>query len=270
MKLSVIIPFYNEAIFLGRCIRSLQPREEVEYILIDDGSADGSLDTCRACVQSLARLNNYHADHFKIMRFRFNYGVSFARNAGITEAKGDFITFLDADDTLAPGGIDNMLKVLYENNLANAIQFNHYRMGEDDKARIVPKYAVKNANYSLKDLPPKWAPVWNKCYNRAFIQTEGISFPVGQQFDEDRNFNLQCLRHAGGLRCNEAAGIIKHFDNEASLCHTFDRKKATDALHALVKFLEEPQAPEFEKVVMDSLFMHLNSKRFKNELGGQT
>lgn len=258
MKLSVIIPFYNEAIYLGRCLRSLRKTEGVEYILVDDGSTDGGLET----VQAFSRSD------IKALRFQFNYGVSFARNAGITEAKGEYITFLDADDEMAPDGAENMLKGINAFGAEEIIQFNHLRM-ENGNAVKMPRFWARAGYYDLDNLPPKWAPVWNKAYKREFIQANGISFPMGQQFDEDRNFNLQCLKHTGGLRCVDSVGIIKHFDNAASLCHTFGRKKATDALYSLVALLEEPQAPAFERLVIDSIQMHLNSKRFKREMGGQ-
>lgn len=262
MKLSVIIPVYNEAAFLKRCLRSLTPTEGVEYIIVDDGSTDGSLKLCQDHAKSLATVNN-----FRIFEYKNNYGVSFARNVGITMASGDFVTFLDADDEIAPDGITNMVKALGAFWDEEVVQFNHYRM-DGGTARAVPKYTARGGCYELDNLPPKWAPVWNKAYNRLFLNEHGIRFPVGQQFDEDRQFNLACLKHTGGIRCIETTGIIKHFDNSESLCHTFDRKKAADALAALSGLLKEENQPKFDRLIMDCMLMHLNSERFKKVLGG--
>lgn len=265
MKLSVIIPVYNAEPFLKRCLNSLQPIEGVEYIIVDDGSTDKSLELCQAKAKSLAKLN-FNAFH--VIHFRFNYGVSFARNAGISEAEGDYITFLDADDELAPDGVKAMLEKLYVWNAAEIVQFNHYRVREDGMAYLIPKYMARQGFYKLDNLPPKWAPVWNKCYKREFLDLHNIRFPHGQQFDEDRQFNLACLKITGGLQCLEAVGIIKHFDNNESLCHTFNRKKAAGCIKALAELMEDENAAEFDQLIFKSLTMHLNSEKFKRLYGG--
>lgn len=264
MKLSVIIPVYNAEPFLKRCLNSLTPMEGVEYIIVDDGSTDKSLALCQARAESLTALN---FDGFHVIHFRFNYGVSFARNAGIAEAQGEFITFLDADDELAPDGISNMIKTLYTWNQCEMVQFNHYR-DQGGKASMVPKHSARQGFYKLDNLPPKWAPVWNKCYRREFIEAHGISFPHGQQFDEDRQFNLACLKIAGGIQCIEGAGIIKHFDNEESLCHTFDRRKAAGCITALAELLEDENQAEFDQLIVKCIIMHLNSEKFRRLYGG--
>ena len=265
MKLSIIIPVYNEAKFLKRCLRSLRPSDNAEIIIVDDGSTDESLAICREHAKSLISVNN-----FRIIEYKYNYGVSFARNAGITSAAGDYVTFLDADDEMGPGGIDNMIKGLYAcGNEMEFVQFNHYRI-ENGMARLIPKYTARRGFYELDRLPPKWAPVWNKAYNRNFLNSYGIRFPIGQQFDEDRQFNLACLKITGGVRCVEETGIIKHFDNEESLCHTFDRKKAADALDALADLLKNDNTPEFDQLIKDCMLMHLNSEKFRRVLGGET
>lgn len=265
MKLSIIIPVYNEAQFLKRCLRSLKPSVDAEIIIVDDGSTDESPAICKEHAKSLVSVNNFH-----IIEYKYNYGVSFARNAGIASAQGDFITFLDADDRMAPGGIDSMVKALYAcGNSMEVVQFNHYRMNNGE-ARLIPKYSARRGFYELNNLPPKWATVWNKAYNRSFINACGIRFPIGQQYDEDRQFNLACLKHTGGIYCVEDTGIIKHFDNEASLCHTFDRKKAADALDALADLLKQDNAPEFDQLIKNCMLMHLNSEKFRKVLGGNT
>lgn len=257
MKLSVIIPVYNEAAFLERCLKSLKPNPEVEYIVVDDGSTDGSTEVALKHSEALSAIS----------QMDINRGVSFARNAGVTESKGDYVTFLDADDQMAPDGAEDMLKAIDRFNGEEVIQLNHYRV-HDGEAKTMPRYYARQGFYELDNLPPKWATVWNKLYRRAFLEEHGIRFPIGQQYDEDRQFNLACLRYTGGIRCASGMGIIKHFDNEASLCHTFDRKKAVGALTALVDLLRQKNGREFDNLVRECLIMHLNSPKFKRELGG--
>ena len=94
-KVSVIVPVYNAEDFLAECIESIlgQDYEELELLLVDDGSRDGSGRICE----------EYAAASGKIRLLRQeNSGASAARNAGLRQAEGEFIVFVDADDYL-PG-----------------------------------------------------------------------------------------------------------------------------------------------------------------------
>lgn len=100
MVLSVIIPVYNAGCFIPNLVASLSDQDlgdtEYEVLLVDDGSEDGSLQVMEREIQD--RRN------FRIVR-KANGGVSSARNAGIVEAEGDYVMFVDADDTLVPGSL---------------------------------------------------------------------------------------------------------------------------------------------------------------------
>lgn len=103
MKVSVIIPVYNVRPYLERCIQSVlnQTYKDVEVILVDDGSTDGSGELC----DELA-LNN---QHIRVIH-QANQGISGARNAGLLQAEGQYIAFLDADDAwLLPDGLEQIL-----------------------------------------------------------------------------------------------------------------------------------------------------------------
>ena len=98
---SVIIPVYNAATYLGACLDSLlaQSHTDFEIILINDGSTDNSLQICRTYAQKDARIQVVNQQ---------NGGVSRARNAGLTKASGDYIAFVDADDRLMPDYIERL------------------------------------------------------------------------------------------------------------------------------------------------------------------
>ena len=95
-KVSVIIPVYNAEAYLPECVRALcgQTLKEMEFLFVDDGSADGSLGILEEARRTDARI--------RIIPFPENRGVSAARNAGIQAAEGEFIGFCDADDTVEP------------------------------------------------------------------------------------------------------------------------------------------------------------------------
>ena len=93
--ISVIVPVYNSITTLERCVRSLcaQTFEDLEIILVDDGSTDGSGALCSALSREDARI--------RVIR-KENGGVSSARNAGIEAAKGEYLMFSDSDDYVEP------------------------------------------------------------------------------------------------------------------------------------------------------------------------
>ena len=250
MKLSIIVPVYNEALFIRRCLESIKLEPDIEVIIIDDGSTDGSWDIIQE-----------YCDAFKKVRLGTNCGVSYARTLGIMKAHGEYITFLDADDALTGEGVRNMLKAIDTRPDAAVIQLDHYRC-KNGVCSIEARYHARPGDYGIRNLPPKWAPVWNKLYRREFLKENGIFFPIDQQFDEDRVFNIQCLKHSGGIAFVDYSALKKYFDNENSLCHTIDREKIITALRRLVAMLEDEHDPEILELIKKSITMHLNSDKF--------
>lgn len=109
MKLSIIIPVYNLVKYLDRCIRSIvsQSFDDFEILLIDDGSSDDSRVLCddwKGCDQ---RIRVFHKP---------NGGVSSARNLGLEQADGEFITFVDGDDYILPGMYERMIALQLDHN----------------------------------------------------------------------------------------------------------------------------------------------------------
>ena len=94
--ISVIVPVYNGEAYLDRCVRSVlfQDYHNLELILVDGASTDGTLKLCRVWQKKDERV--------RVIPARMNKGVSVGRNTGIREARGEFFFFLDADDWLMP------------------------------------------------------------------------------------------------------------------------------------------------------------------------
>ena len=97
-QFSIIVPVYNGEKTIERCVRSIlsQKQVQLELLLIDDGSADKTYALCRSLAEGDSRIRLFHQE---------NAGVSTARNRGLENAVGDFVTFVDADDLLAPGAL---------------------------------------------------------------------------------------------------------------------------------------------------------------------
>lgn len=103
--ISVIVPVYNVVPYLKRCVDSIlgQNRSFFELILVDDGSTDGSSDLCDALAATDDRIRIIH---------KANGGLSDARNTGIANCSGDYITFIDSDDWVAPQYLDALYSLL--------------------------------------------------------------------------------------------------------------------------------------------------------------
>ena len=119
-KISVIVPVYNSINCLERCVRSLcaQTYENLEILLIDDGSTDGTGELCERIASEDARI---------FVRHKENGGASSARNAGLSLASGDYIGFVDSDDY-----IDSYV---YE-ELARALEVGKYRVAQISRDEV--------------------------------------------------------------------------------------------------------------------------------------
>lgn len=92
--ISIIVPIYNQILYLDRCMKTIlnQTYDNLEIILVDDGSTDGSSELCDQYCQKYGNIKVIH---------KTNGGISSARNAGIAEANGDYIGFVDSDDWIS-------------------------------------------------------------------------------------------------------------------------------------------------------------------------
>lgn len=107
--ISIIIPIYNSKKYLGTCIESIikQSYQNLEILLINDGSTDGSADLCDMYAAQDSRIKVIHKQ---------NGGVSSARNKGLASAQGKYITFVDSDDFVDPGYVFEMHANIIEHN----------------------------------------------------------------------------------------------------------------------------------------------------------
>ena len=121
---SIIVPVYNTGEYLVPCLQSLcdQSYKNLEIILVDDGSTDGSGAICDEFAQRDDRVRVIHQK---------NTGVSSARNAGLDLASGDYLTFVDADDGLLPEAVETALRYLREND-ADVVTYGWQKIFSDD------------------------------------------------------------------------------------------------------------------------------------------
>ena len=128
LKISVIIPVYNVEKYLNQCVDSVlsQTYRNLEVILVDDGSPDQSPEICDQYAKADPRVRVVH---------KANGGLSDARNAGIYEACGDYLLFLDSDDFWADCGAVGRLVLRAQQNQPDVINFSYVKFEEDTGIR---------------------------------------------------------------------------------------------------------------------------------------
>lgn len=258
-KLSIIIPVYNAAPFLTRCLDSIHIPEEythdVEVIIINDASTDNT----KAIIW-----DERDRVGFKTEIHTTNWGVAMTRNHGLSLATGKWVTFLDADDELHPNAIETMLK--YVDDVSNIIQFNHLR--QHGNAAPVMKFSNRAGNYYARVMPQRWVYCWNKIYKKAFLDANGIRFPIGLDYGEDELFVLDCFRANRWIYHANEVTVIKHFDNDQSLTKTLTPKRLNNLIRAELDLLEQKDNPEeFTALLRQVIRDHFDSGAFIKQYG---
>lgn len=194
-KISVIVPVYKVEKYLPKCIDSIlaQTFTDFELLLIDDGSPDNSGAICDEYAKKDSRIRVFHKE---------NGGVSSARNLGLDEAKGEWISFVDGDDTVD----DKMLSTMYiESKCDNHIVICGMRIHEVDSSvrlaegydRLVNTVGIleydQNNILSLLEYHLLHSPC-DKLYNRSIIISNSLRYDTAASYNEDLLFNLDYFK----------------------------------------------------------------------------
>ncbi|MFE5604507.1 CDP-glycerol glycerophosphotransferase family protein [Streptomyces coelicoflavus] len=188
-RFSVIVPCFKVQGFLRECLDSVldQSFRDIEVIAVDDCSPDGSG----------AILDEYAArdDRVRVLHLEENVGLGRARNAGLPLAGGDYLFFLDSDDTLTPGALRAMADRLAETDDPDVLVFDYARTywwggtRRNVLARVLAEAGggtfTAAGHPEILDL---LMVVWNKVYRRDFVEREGFTFPPGYYEDTPWTF----------------------------------------------------------------------------------
>ncbi len=183
-KISVIIPAYNAETYLEPCVRSVlqQTYQNLEILLIDDGSTDKTWEVCRALAAADSRVRPIRKE---------NGGVSSARNAGIEAASGAMLLFVDGDDELKESGLEALIEA--QQRTGADIVAAWYDMGASipyPEAGDVVWKGTQALQKSLEDHPLTYS-VWAKLYTREIIGD--TRFQEGIRVNEDSLFVFRLL-----------------------------------------------------------------------------
>lgn len=258
MKISVIIPYYKTGGRIGRCLDSLQNQAgDIEIVAIDDNGELNNEDFAIAA-QYIDTVRISHTER---------RGVSAARNSGLDIATGDWITFLDADDTWLPNAGEQLQQAIEANPDAKIIELDHLRhyveTGETRK-----KYALPRCAYKFGTSNRAWCFVWNKLYKADLIKD--IRFVEGIQFGEDEVFNIDVLaKHNKIVHDDRFIALKRYFDNKQSLSRTKDREGLLAQNDALIDCLNRhADKPEIARSICMLIGKHWQSPTFLQKFGG--
>lgn len=222
--ISIIVPVYNVEKYLDRCIQSIveQTYRNLEIILVDDGSTDGSEKIC----DSWAVKDN----RIRVIR-QNNMGGGAARNAALDVAKGDFIAFVDSDDYISADMYEYLYSLLekgFDIAECSYVQVN----GDSEtfgqgKEELIACDAEEAMRYHIQDTIFRQV-IWNKLYRRSVI--EDIRFPVGTKID-DEYFTYRVIGDSSRLIHSEKV-CYAYRQHGASVMHSVSLNRCLQSIES--------------------------------------
>ena len=274
---SVIIPAYNAASRIRECLDSVieQDYPDIEIIVVDDASDDGTGDIARGILGSSGR-------KYQIMTHSANMGVSAARNTGLEALRGEYVCFVDADDVLR----ENFISCLHSAALHEECdvvfcgltdRFTDGRPDKDMHSLQVKPYVSTGENFILGNYVP---PLFCCIYRTDLIRRSGLSFLEGCTSGEDTDFITIALCRAEKVTfIRECLYIYMHHDDMGSVRdnNTRDKKilryehNTLAQLRTAKNILEYAQSRELKdmagKVLMpQNVIRRLNIAAMKNDM----
>lgn len=229
--LSIIMPVYNGENYIDTSIGSVLSqngidRNELELILIDDGSTDGSI----------TKLKKYADDHTEMIRLvsRANRGAANSRNEGIQLASGKYITFLDQDDSIDDNFAATLLTATRDSDVDVVHSgFKHMDMKGQVRGVTLPKKVELGLLFAI--------PAWAKIYKKSFIKQNNITF-YDNNIGEDNVFTLNVFLAMPEYRAIKYAGYNNFYDNQQSVTNSLHKGLSESVkILDLLKKLNEPQ-----------------------------
>lgn len=208
-KVSIIVPVYNAADYIEKCVDSIKTQsiKELQIILVDDGSTDNSLEICEKLEKTDERITLVHQE---------NSGASAARNEGMRHAAAEWVMFVDSDDWLEDGAIETLYAEAShaDSDIVMGMIVNNYSFSEQDAASMKKKvYRYDMAKYriafwggctiepqvfasvfpeKMKHLPFLGSPC-AKIYRRSLLEQSKAAFLKNIHYGEDTIFNMDVL-----------------------------------------------------------------------------
>lgn len=229
MLFSIIIPVFNAEKYIGRCLESIlaQSFKSYEIILINDSSFDKSNDICMEYCGKYSNICLLQTPHI---------GASGARNIGIGFANGEYLLFVDADDTIESKMLEHINNKIDKKNIDLCYMSRHYivdKTGKHEhvvfrvKASIMPNYynAQEFLHMVTKDMNSFPGSMWLIVCRRQFVVKNNIWLDEKIEWSEDSDFSYNLFTHADRIAVSDYLGYNWHIDNINSLTKRVDLNK---------------------------------------------
>ena len=216
IKVSVIVPVYNVEDYLIECLTSIinQTLKEIEIICIDDCGTDNSINILKKYAKK--------DDRIRIISHKENKGLGPARNTGIKESKGEYISFIDSDDYISRDYLENLYNTIikYDTDIVSTINIKRvvgeaislYSININKYLSIFQKIFNKNhfegiSNANIKDEKENtknypFVVAWNKLYKRSFLLDNDLFFMDIKKGSEDEDFYQRLLLNSPSISYN--------------------------------------------------------------------
>lgn len=226
--ISVIVPVYNMAGMIGRCLKSIisMPSLGFEVLVIDDGSTDGTGDTVREFLLQDSRINYFRIQHS---------GVSVARNCGISKASGEYILFIDADDEIEDGYLQNIADTA-KSTMADILVWGIKRCFENGSVEEwKPDLKGSYGRQAFLEAFPRdqywhhkglYGFVSNKLLKKSIVDRYNLRFDQTMTLMEDYDFFLRGYARCESFYCFPETGYLYHISGSGS-----DSGRYSDSLY---------------------------------------
>lgn len=242
-KTSIIVPIYKVENYLCECIESIisQSYNNIEIILVDDGSPDKCPEICDEYAQKDNRIKVIHKQ---------NGGLSDARNVGIENATGDYLSFVDSDDAIHHQMIESLMKPLVENPNLMISACQYLEFDNDFPIENNPDH-IQTITIDFNDYFTKnfWMVAWGKIYHKHLF--EGIQYPVGR-YHEDEFTTYKMCYFSKNIAFTEEK-LYYYRQRSGSITSTSNIKRIIDIHDAI-------------KERMDFFELHSENKQYINAL----
>lgn len=227
-RLSFIVPSYNFAAHVSECVESIlrQSIKDIEVIVVNDGSSDNTAEI----LEHLASLDERIKPINKI-----NEGVSIARNTGLLAAKGKYVSFVDADDYLAPEYAEYMLQLCKVNNSEFCLSLDAFtHKGEQQVTSDSVKVLTPEDATALLLSPRIIVGCWNKIYKRQWLIDSNLLFSSELYYGE----GLQFITRAAQLSSSVTVGSKKVYYYRRNNYNSATTKFSIDKMYNGLKSLD--------------------------------
>jgi len=226
-KVSIIVPVYNVERYVEKCILSIltQSYQNIEIIIVDDGSTDGSYNIC-------ANLQKESPDKIKLLK-KENGGLSSARNFGLLRAQGEYISFVDSDDIVSQDFIEKLVFLLEEtSSLVSCCQVAKFNNEEKPKFTHTVEYSEYNTKKAIELLVTNKIPshACNKLYTASLFQNTG--FPINRNY-EDIFIMYKIFKKAKKIAIYNNAKLYGYLQRGGSITGSVDSKSLDDYIDAI-------------------------------------